>query len=87
MDALIERLDQLPASEAQIKVFEIRNGDATALAEMLQNLFGVAGSWPISRRVPARARPRRAATAPSCRCGSRSINAPTASSPRATRAI
>ncbi len=38
--ALIERLDQLPASEAQIKVFEIRNGDATALAEMLTNLFG-----------------------------------------------
>jgi type II secretion system protein D len=41
MEAIIERLDQLPASEAQIKVFEVRNGDATALAEMLQNLFGV----------------------------------------------
>jgi general secretion pathway protein D len=41
MEALVERLDQLPASEAQIKVFTIRNGDATALAEMLQNLFGV----------------------------------------------
>src|SRR5439155_2524123 len=40
MAALIERLDQLPASEAQIKVFTIRNGNATALAEMLQNLFG-----------------------------------------------
>lgn len=41
MEALVERLDQLPASEAQIKVFTVRNGDATALAEMLQNLFGV----------------------------------------------
>lgn len=40
MAALIERLDTLPASEAQIKVFTIRNGDATALAEMLTNLFG-----------------------------------------------
>lgn len=38
--AIIERLDTLPASEAQIKVFGIRNGDATALSEMLQNLFG-----------------------------------------------
>jgi general secretion pathway protein D len=41
MAALIERLDQLPASEAQIKVFSLRNGDATALADMLTNLFGV----------------------------------------------
>jgi general secretion pathway protein D len=40
MAALIERLDTLPASEAQIKVFTVRNGDATALAEMLTNLFG-----------------------------------------------
>src|SRR4029079_13223282 len=34
--------DGLPPSEAQIKVFTIRNGDGTALAEMLQNLFGIA---------------------------------------------
>lgn len=40
MAAIIERLDTLPASEAQIKVFGIRNGDATALSEMLQSLFG-----------------------------------------------
>lgn len=40
MSALIEQLDRLPATEAQIKVFTIRNGDATALAEMLTNLFG-----------------------------------------------
>ena len=40
MGALIQELDALPASEAQIKVFTIVNGDATALAEMLQELFG-----------------------------------------------
>ena len=38
--ALINQLDSLPAAEAQIKVFTILNGDATALAEMLQDLFG-----------------------------------------------
>jgi type II secretion system protein D len=42
MAALIEQLDTLPASVARIKVFTIRNGDATALAEMLTNLFGQA---------------------------------------------
>ncbi len=40
MQALIEQMDALPATEAQIKVFTIENGDATALAETLQNLFG-----------------------------------------------
>ena len=40
MRTLIQQLDELPATEAQIKVFTIVNGDATALAEMLQNLFG-----------------------------------------------
>jgi type II secretion system protein D len=44
MAALIKQLDELPATEAQIKVFTIRNGDATALAEMLQNLFGTAAA-------------------------------------------
>lgn len=38
--ALIEQLDRLPQSEAQIKVFTIVNGDATMLATMLQQLFG-----------------------------------------------
>jgi type II secretory pathway component GspD/PulD (secretin) len=38
--AVIEQLDTLPSSVARIKVFGIRNGDATALAEMLTNLFG-----------------------------------------------
>lgn len=40
MAALIRQLDELPAATAEIKVFTIVNGDATALAEMLQNLFG-----------------------------------------------
>jgi len=37
--ALVEQLDGLPAAEAQIKVFTIVNGDATALADMLRELF------------------------------------------------
>ncbi len=41
--ALIRELDRLPDSEAQIKVFTIINGDATALATMLQQLFGQGG--------------------------------------------
>ena len=38
--ALIEQLDRLP-SEAQIKVFTIVNGDASALATTLDELFGL----------------------------------------------
>ncbi|MEX0866105.1 MAG: secretin N-terminal domain-containing protein, partial [Pirellulales bacterium] len=40
ISVLIEQLDMLPAAESQIKVFTIINGDATALTEMLQSLFG-----------------------------------------------
>ncbi len=40
--ALIERLDQLPDAETQIKVFTIINGDASELLAMLQQLFGQA---------------------------------------------
>ena len=39
IEALIRQLDQLPAAEAQIKVFTIVNGDAANLAEMLRTLF------------------------------------------------
>ncbi|HEY2415109.1 MAG TPA: secretin N-terminal domain-containing protein [Pirellulaceae bacterium] len=38
--ALVDQLDKLPASEAQIKVFGLKNADATAIADMLTNLFG-----------------------------------------------
>ncbi|MCA9175609.1 MAG: hypothetical protein KDB14_14090 [Planctomycetales bacterium] len=38
---LIRQLDQLPDASAQIKVFQIQNGDATALTQMLQQLFGL----------------------------------------------
>ncbi|HTQ38122.1 MAG TPA: secretin N-terminal domain-containing protein [Pirellulales bacterium] len=38
--ALIRQLDQMPSSESQIKVFEIRNGDAVNLIQMLETLFG-----------------------------------------------
>jgi len=37
--ALIRQLDQLPAAEAQIKVFTIVNGDAAELVTMLETLF------------------------------------------------
>ena len=41
IEQLIEQLDALPAAEAQIKVFQITNGDATNLTVMLQQLFGL----------------------------------------------
>lgn len=41
IEAVIRQLDQLPSLSAQVKVFTLKNGDATALATMLQNLFGI----------------------------------------------
>jgi type II secretion system protein D len=38
--ALIRQLDVAPNAVAEIRVFTITNGDAVALAEMLQDLFG-----------------------------------------------
>ncbi len=38
--ALVRELDELPTSEAEIKVFTIVNGDALTLTEMLEELFG-----------------------------------------------
>lgn len=40
IEALVNQLDQLPAAEAQVKVFTIVSGDAAALVEMLEALFG-----------------------------------------------
>ena len=73
---LIRQLDQLP-SEAQIKVFTIVNGDASSMAETLQELFGQTQlqGQPEPCWVQERAKARW------CRCGSRSICEPTASSP------
>jgi type II secretory pathway component GspD/PulD (secretin) len=39
--ALIEQLDQLPNTEARIKVFPVINGDATSLTTTLQQIFGI----------------------------------------------
>ncbi len=39
--ALIAELDQIPTSTAQIKVFQVVNGDAQTLVTMLQQLFGL----------------------------------------------
>ena len=38
--ALIRQLDQPPAAVAQVKVFALEEGDADALAQLLQQLFG-----------------------------------------------
>src|SRR5262249_31740152 len=38
--ALIRQMDQVPSSVSQIKVFEIRNGDAVSMVQMLESLFG-----------------------------------------------
>ena len=40
IEALITKLDQLPAAEAQIKVFTIVNSDASTMVDMLETLFG-----------------------------------------------
>ena len=39
MAALIRQLDELPSAVAELKVFTMVNGDATTLAQMLQELF------------------------------------------------
>ncbi len=38
---LIAQLDRLPSAEARIKVFQLKNGDATQLGGILQQLFGL----------------------------------------------
>ncbi|GIW97360.1 MAG: hypothetical protein KatS3mg111_0693 [Pirellulaceae bacterium] len=38
---LINELDQLPGAEATIKVFRLKNADATLVAQTLQGLFGL----------------------------------------------
>jgi type II secretion system protein D len=51
--ALIEQLDQLPATTAQIKVFRIVNGDAARLVEMLQALLGTQALLPGGPQLAA----------------------------------
>jgi len=51
MAALIEHLDS-PSAVAQIKVFRIRNGDATAMATMLQGLLPSAATTGTRPQLP-----------------------------------
>jgi len=44
IQALIEELDRPPNTESQLKVFEIKNGDATAMTLIVQQLFGLAAT-------------------------------------------
>jgi len=41
IEELINQLDQLPNAESQIKVFQVENGDAINLTQLLQELFGL----------------------------------------------
>ena len=54
IEALIAELDQLPAVEAQIKVFTIIEGDATNLMEMLEALFGTTTQGRATSQPPVR---------------------------------
>ncbi len=49
LEALIKQLDQPPAASAQVKVFTILRGDASAMAELLQGLFGQAAAGGQAR--------------------------------------
>ena len=51
MAALIEHLDS-PSAVAQIKVFRIRNGDATSMATMLQSLLPSAATTSTRPQLP-----------------------------------
>jgi general secretion pathway protein D len=44
LETLVHTLDDLPMIEAEVKVFTIKNGDASSLAQMLQNLFNYRGT-------------------------------------------
>jgi type II secretory pathway component GspD/PulD (secretin) len=54
LEALVEALDQLPAAEAQIKVFTIVEGDATTMMEMLETLFGQQTGGQQALQTPVR---------------------------------
>lgn len=41
IEVLIKQLDQPPSLESQIKVFPIESNDATSLAQIIQQLFGI----------------------------------------------
>ncbi len=43
IEELVRQLDRLPNAETQIKVYQVVNGDAQLLFDMLQTLFGSAG--------------------------------------------
>ncbi len=42
LEKLINELDSLPSAQAQVKIYQLRNSDATTVALTLQNLYGLA---------------------------------------------
>ena len=59
IEALVRQLDTLPTAETQIKVFQIINGDAQTLLDMLENLFNggqdaaaAPGQAPTQNQLP-----------------------------------
>jgi len=53
IEALIRELDETPASTAQIKVFQVVNGDATELVLMLRSLFPAQPGTSSVPQLPA----------------------------------
>ncbi len=49
--ALIAELDKPPSAESQLKVFEVKHGDATQLALLVQQLFGLRRLPVVLRQV------------------------------------
>jgi general secretion pathway protein D len=53
VEQLIRQIDENPASTAQIKVFQISNGDATDLVTVLRSLFPDAGTSTVPQLATA----------------------------------
>ncbi|APZ93438.1 secretin N-terminal domain-containing protein [Fuerstiella marisgermanici] len=53
IERLIEQLDESPAASAQIKVFEVHNGDASEMVLLLRSLFPVATTSTVPQLATA----------------------------------
>jgi len=53
IEELIQQLDETPAAAAQIKVFQVTNGDASELVQVLRSLFPEAGVSTVPQLASA----------------------------------
>lgn len=81
LEQLIQTLDETPAAAAQIKVFQVTNGDASELVLVLRSLFPEGGVSTVPQLAVAEGETRW------CRSGSPWTFAPTALLPPAVREI